>query len=90
MSEMSRTAADLQARARLRELGAVLLTEHVMLEWHGNGADVQASGGKAYRIDADTLVIAATNVSERWLGGRDRQRHNRRRHCRANGSHGDL
>ncbi len=67
MSEMSRTAADLQARARLRELGAVLLTEHVMLEWHGNGADVQASGGKAYRIDADTLVIAATNVSERWL-----------------------
>jgi 2,4-dienoyl-CoA reductase-like NADH-dependent reductase (Old Yellow Enzyme family) len=67
MAEMARTAADLQARARLRELDAVLLTEHVMLEWHGNGATVQANGGTAYRIDADTLVIAATNVSERWL-----------------------
>ncbi len=67
MAEMARTAADIQARARLRELGAVLLTEHVMLEWLGNGATVQVSGGTAYRIDADTLVIAATNVSERWL-----------------------
>jgi 2,4-dienoyl-CoA reductase-like NADH-dependent reductase (Old Yellow Enzyme family)/thioredoxin reductase len=67
MAEMARTAADLQARARLRELAAVLLTEHVMLEWHGDGATVQASGGKPYRIDADTLVMASTNVSERWL-----------------------
>jgi 2,4-dienoyl-CoA reductase-like NADH-dependent reductase (Old Yellow Enzyme family) len=67
MAEMARTAADLQARARLRELEAVLLTEHVMLEWHGDGATVQANGGKPYRIDADTLVISATNISERWL-----------------------
>ncbi len=67
MAEMSRTAADLQARARLRELSAVLLTEHVVLEWHGNGATVQASGGQSYRIAVDTLVIAATNRSERWL-----------------------
>ncbi len=67
MAEMSRTAADLQARARLRELSAVLLTEHVVLEWHGNGATVQASGGQSYRIAVDTLVIAATNISERWL-----------------------
>jgi hypothetical protein len=67
MAEMARTAADLQARARLRELGATLLTEHVMLEWHGNGATVQANGGQPYRIEADTLVISATNVSERWL-----------------------
>jgi 2,4-dienoyl-CoA reductase-like NADH-dependent reductase (Old Yellow Enzyme family) len=67
MAEMARTAADLQARARLRELGTTLLTEHVMLEWHGNGATVQANGGQPYGIDADTLVISATNVSERWL-----------------------
>jgi 2,4-dienoyl-CoA reductase-like NADH-dependent reductase (Old Yellow Enzyme family)/thioredoxin reductase len=67
MGEMSRTAADLQARARLRELGATLLTEHVMLEWHGSGATVQANGGKPYRVDADALVIAATNVPERSL-----------------------
>ena len=38
-----------------------------MLEWHGNSATVKASGGQAYKIDADTLVIAATNVSERWV-----------------------
>jgi NADPH-dependent 2,4-dienoyl-CoA reductase/sulfur reductase-like enzyme len=67
MAEMARTAADIPARARLRELGVTLLTEHVMLEWHGDGATVQVSGGKPYRIDSDCLVIAATNVSERWL-----------------------
>jgi 2,4-dienoyl-CoA reductase-like NADH-dependent reductase (Old Yellow Enzyme family) len=67
MAEMARTAADLQARARLRELGATLLTEHVMLEWHGDAATVQVSGGKPYRLEADCLVIAATNMSERWL-----------------------
>jgi 2,4-dienoyl-CoA reductase-like NADH-dependent reductase (Old Yellow Enzyme family) len=67
MAEMSRTAADLQARARLRELGTTLLTEHVMLEWRGNGATVQANGGTAFTIEADTLVIAGTNVSERAL-----------------------
>ena len=67
MAEMARTHADYQARARLRELGATLLTEHIMLEWHGDGATVQVNGGKPSRIDADTLVIAGTNVSERWL-----------------------
>ena len=39
MAEMARTSSDMQARARLRELGAVLLSEHVMLEWQGDGAD---------------------------------------------------
>jgi 2,4-dienoyl-CoA reductase-like NADH-dependent reductase (Old Yellow Enzyme family) len=67
MAEMARTAADLQARARLRELGATLLTEHVMLEWHGNVATVQANGGSPFEIKAETLVIAGTNVSERAL-----------------------
>jgi 2,4-dienoyl-CoA reductase-like NADH-dependent reductase (Old Yellow Enzyme family) len=67
MAEMSRTAADLQARARLRELGVCLITEAVVLEWHGDGADVQQSGGKPERIAADSLVVAGTNVSERWL-----------------------
>ncbi len=67
MAEMSRTAADLQARARLREWGATLLTEHVVLEWHGDGATLQVSGGQPFRIEADTLVLASTNISERWL-----------------------
>jgi 2,4-dienoyl-CoA reductase-like NADH-dependent reductase (Old Yellow Enzyme family)/thioredoxin reductase len=65
MAEMARTAADLQARARLRELGASLLTEHVMLEWHGDAATLQANGGTPYKIEADTLIIAGTNISER-------------------------
>ena len=67
MAEMARTAADFPARARLRELGVTLLTEHVMLEWHGDGATVQVNGGKPVRIDGDSLVMATTNVSERWL-----------------------
>ncbi len=67
MAEMARTAADLQARARMRELGVELITEAAVLEWHGDGADVKQSGGKAKRIAADSLVIAATNVSERAL-----------------------
>lgn len=67
MVEMARTAADFPALARLRELGVTLLTEHVMLEWHGNGATVQVNGGKPLRIDGDCLVMATTKVSERWL-----------------------
>ncbi len=67
MAEMARTAADYPARARLRELGVTLLTEHVMLEWHGDGATVQVNGGKPVRIAGDCLVMATTNVSERWL-----------------------
>ncbi|MFN0192212.1 MAG: FAD-dependent oxidoreductase [Aestuariivirga sp.] len=67
MAEMARTAADLQARARLRELGVRLITEAVILEWHGDAASVRQSGGKPERIAAHSLVIAATNVSERAL-----------------------
>ncbi len=67
MAEMARTAADLQARARMRELGVELITEAVVLEWHGDGADVRQSGGKVKRIAADSLVMATTNVSERAL-----------------------
>lgn len=67
MAEMARTNADMQLRSRLRELGATMLTETVMLEWHGNGATVQASGGAPTRIDGDSLVVAATNVAEHAL-----------------------
>jgi 2,4-dienoyl-CoA reductase-like NADH-dependent reductase (Old Yellow Enzyme family) len=67
MAEMARTAADVQARARLRELGVQLITEAVMLEWFGDGASVQQPGGKPERIAAGSLVIATTNVSERVL-----------------------
>ncbi len=68
MAEMARTNVDLQLRARLRELGVRLITETVMCEWHGNGATIQPFGGRPERIDADSLVVAATNISERLLG----------------------
>jgi 2,4-dienoyl-CoA reductase-like NADH-dependent reductase (Old Yellow Enzyme family)/NADPH-dependent 2,4-dienoyl-CoA reductase/sulfur reductase-like enzyme len=68
MAEMARTNADIQLRARLRELGVRMLTETILREWHGDGATVQPFGGQPERIAADTLVIAATNVSERDLG----------------------
>ena len=68
MMEMARTNVDLQMRARLRELGVRLMPETILREWHGNGATVESFGGKPERIEADTLVVAATNVPERVLG----------------------
>lgn len=68
MSEMARTNADVQMRTRLRELGVRMITEAVVREWHGNGADIQTFGGKPERIEADTMVVAATNISNRELG----------------------
>lgn len=68
MAEMARTNADVLMRSRLRALGVRLMPETVMLEWHGDGATVQPFGGRPERIAADTLVVAATNVSERALG----------------------
>jgi 2,4-dienoyl-CoA reductase-like NADH-dependent reductase (Old Yellow Enzyme family) len=68
MAEMARTNADIQLRARLRELGVRIMTETVLREWHADGATVQTFGGGPERIAADTLVVAATNVSERGLG----------------------
>jgi NADPH-dependent 2,4-dienoyl-CoA reductase/sulfur reductase-like enzyme len=68
MAEMARTNADVLLRSRLRELGVRLIPEAVMLEWHGDGATIQSYGGRPERIAADTLVVAATNVSERALG----------------------
>jgi NADPH-dependent 2,4-dienoyl-CoA reductase/sulfur reductase-like enzyme len=68
MAEMARTNADVTMRTRLRELGVRMITEALVLEWHGDGATVQPYGGKPERIAADTLVVSATNVSERSLG----------------------
>lgn len=67
MAEMARTNADVLMRTRLRELGVRMITEAVMLEWHGDGATIKPYGGKPDRIAADTLVVAATNVSERTV-----------------------
>jgi len=68
MAEMARTAADIELRARLRELGVTLRTDSVVREWHGDGATIQSFGGPTEHIAADTLVVAATNVAEHELG----------------------
>ena len=68
MTEMARTIADIQLRSRLRELGVIMRTETILREWHGNGAAIQPFGGATEHIAADTLVVAATNVSEHALG----------------------
>ena len=67
MAEMARTNVDPQLRTRLRELGVRMITETMMLEWHGDGATIQSFGSKPERIPADSLVVAATNVSAREL-----------------------
>ena len=68
MAEMARTGADIELRSRLRELGVALRTDSIVLEWHGDSATIQSYGGEPERVAADTLVVAATNVSERLLG----------------------
>ena len=67
MAEMARTNVDPQLRARLRELGVVMHTETVMLEWHGNAATIKPSGGLEIKITGDSLVVAATNVADHGL-----------------------
>jgi len=67
MLEMARTSADVQMRMRLRHLGARIITDAAMREWHGDGATIFCFGAPDERIAADSLVIAATNVSESSL-----------------------
>jgi len=64
MVEMARTHAEVNLRVRLRQLGVKLIAEAAMREWHGDGATIFCFGGPDERIAADSLVIAATNVSE--------------------------
>jgi 2,4-dienoyl-CoA reductase-like NADH-dependent reductase (Old Yellow Enzyme family) len=62
MAEMARTNADVQLRQRLRELGANLITEAAIKEWHGDGATIATYGGKDLRLEADSLVLSTTNA----------------------------
>lgn len=64
MFEMARTSADAPLRQRLRDLGARLITDAGLREWHGDGAIVATFGGPDERIAADSLVIATTNVPD--------------------------
>lgn len=67
-AELARTAADVPLRSRLRQLGVTEIVDAAIAEWHGNAADiVDLLGGGSRRIEADTLVTATVNESQRWL-----------------------
>jgi hypothetical protein len=67
MAEMARTNADVQLRMRLRALGARLMTDSAIREWHGNGATVFAYGAPDERVEADSLVLSCTNIADTTL-----------------------
>ena len=62
--EIARTSADGPARGRLARAGAVMMTEHVITRWHGNGVTVRSmlDGGEE-TLAASALVMATTNVA---------------------------
>jgi thioredoxin reductase len=64
MFEMARTNADILVRRRLRDLGARLIADAAIREWHGDAATVASFGGPDERIAADSLVIASTNAPD--------------------------
>ena len=60
--EISRTAADGDARRRLAQLGVRFLTEHCLTRWHGNGVTVRSLlTGIEETLPAAALVMATTN-----------------------------
>ncbi|MBC2834907.1 FAD-dependent oxidoreductase [Paragemmobacter straminiformis] len=62
--EIARTSADGPARKRLAQAGAVMLTEHVITRWHGNGVSVRSMlDGSEQTLAASALVMATTNIA---------------------------
>ncbi|MGL5011049.1 MAG: FAD-dependent oxidoreductase [Paracoccaceae bacterium] len=62
--EIARTAADGPARRRMAQLGVQMRTEHVVTEWHGNGATLRNMlTGKDEILAASDLVMATTNIA---------------------------
>ena len=54
----------LQMRQHLRALGVEMHTETMIQHWTGTGATLKSFGGEPFEVNADTLVIAATNRPE--------------------------
>ena len=79
---------------RLRALGARLMTDSAIREWHGNGATVFAYGAPDERVEADSLVLSCTNIADTTLArtGRLVARHLGHRRCggATHRRHGDL
>ncbi|HQU68147.1 MAG TPA: FAD-dependent oxidoreductase [Albidovulum sp.] len=60
--ELARTSADIGLRPRLVKLGVSFLTEHLIAEWHGNGATLRnLLTGAETRQPASALVMSTTN-----------------------------
>ncbi|AYG61827.1 FAD-dependent oxidoreductase [Rhizobium jaguaris] len=66
--ELQRTAADVPMRQTLSRLGVQWIPETSVAEWHGNGATlVDHNTGERRFLEADTLVMATTNLPADWL-----------------------
>ncbi len=62
--EIARTAADGPARRRMAQLGVQMRSEHMVTEWHGNGATIRnLLTGKDEVWPASDLVMATTNTA---------------------------
>ncbi len=66
--ELQRTSSDYPLRERLKKLGAETVTNAGVRAWTGTAATIiDLRDGTEGEIAADSLVLACTNVSERWL-----------------------
>ncbi|MGI9053114.1 MAG: FAD-dependent oxidoreductase [Ilumatobacteraceae bacterium] len=68
-ASIQRTAGDGPLRARLAGCGVTWHTESAVTAWGETGAEVRGLGGRVATIDADTLVLATTNVPDTALAG---------------------
>jgi len=60
--ELARTSSDIGLRPRLARLGVSFLTEHLIGEWHGDGATLRDMlTGKDTHLAASALVLSTTN-----------------------------
>ncbi len=66
--ELIRTATDWPLRRKLKELGVESVTDAAITEWQGDAAEVvDLRDGRTRLIEAESLVLATTNVSQTWL-----------------------
>jgi len=66
--ELVRTATDWPLRQRLKQLHVEAVTDGAISSWDGETAEIlDIRDGTVSRIQADALVLATTNVSQRWL-----------------------
>jgi NADPH-dependent 2,4-dienoyl-CoA reductase/sulfur reductase-like enzyme len=66
--ELQRTSADFPLRSKLKKLGAEMLINTCVGQWHGNAATlVDILDMSEQKRPFDSLVLALTNVADTWL-----------------------